>query len=354
MIPSLLALWIFPQIPLLGIFMLGVSLFRLNKAFKKLDLPLLVPEVEVNHIIGKIPAKKHKAGEKSKPLLVVVSLDSWNRANLLTPPDRQHHDRLSYLWWLYWTATITYIFARFFGTLTYLFFGESLFSVMNPQSSSFLIIDWSIISAITLVAILILLLSRKATNNAKNSPAAFEKASFIAIIDAFTKLSRKQLDKDVWLMAIGGFSSGDYHLLELVQSYYNLLNDSTILVIEPIWGEPVCWGSTDKLITRETTDYSLRLAVKNGSPDISSGVEVTRTLSSYFQSVGLQSIPIVSKAGSRNEEIGTPKETSELVYDKVISQVSSLIQSLAVSKGIEKIKESKKQKDDLSKTMIGD
>ncbi|MCG3219429.1 MAG: hypothetical protein KAR35_10505, partial [Candidatus Heimdallarchaeota archaeon] len=115
-------------------------------------------------------------------------------------------------------------------------------------------------------------------------------------------------------------------------SYYNLLLESTILVIEPIWDEPICWGSTDKLVTREATDYSLRLAVKNSSSDISSGVETTRTLSSFFQIMGLQSIPIVSKAESRNNVIGTPNETIELVNDKAISQVSSLIQSLATSK----------------------
>ncbi|MCG3218993.1 MAG: hypothetical protein KAR35_08305, partial [Candidatus Heimdallarchaeota archaeon] len=183
MIPCLLALWIFPQIPLLGVFMLIVSLFRLNKAFKKLDLPLLVPQTEVNHIVGKLQAKKEQRGEKLNPLVVVVSLDSWNRANLLTPADRQHHNYLSYLWWVYWTASITYILARFFGTLTYLVFGESLYSIMNPQSSSFVVIDWSIVGAISLLALIFLFLSRKATNNAKNSPAAYEKASLLAVID---------------------------------------------------------------------------------------------------------------------------------------------------------------------------
>jgi hypothetical protein len=204
------------------------------------------------------------------------------------------------------------------------------------------VINWSIISAISLLAVTILVLSKRATNNAKNSPAVYEKAPLIAIIDAFTKLSRKQLDKDIWFLGLGGFSNGDYHLIELTQSYYNLLKESTILVIEPIWDEPLCWGSSDKLVAREPTDYSLRLAVKDNS-DISSGVEVTRTLSSFFQSIGFQSIPIVSRAESPRKEIGTPNETIELVNDKVISQVSSLIQSLATSKISKKISKQHKK-----------
>jgi hypothetical protein len=193
------------------------------------------------------------------------------------------------------------------------------------------VIDWSIIGAISFLALIILLLSRRATNNAKNSPAAYEKASLIAVIDAFTKLSRKQLEKDIWLLAIGGFSSGNYHLVELTQSYFNLLKGSSILVIGPIWNEPICWGSSDKLVTREPTDYSLRLAVKTSSKN-STGIEVTKTLSSFFQAMDLQSIPIVSKAESRMKEIGTPNENEKLVNEKAISQVSSLIQSLATSK----------------------
>ena len=74
------------------------------------------------------------------------------------------------------------------------------------------------------------------------------------------------------------------------------------------------------------------MAVKNNSPDISSGVEVTRSLSSFFQGMGLRSIPIVSKAESKRKEIGTINETIELVSEKAISQVSSLIQSFATSK----------------------
>ena len=71
--------------------------------------------------------------------------------------------------------------------------------------------------------------------------------------------------------------------------------------------------------------------MKNSS-DISSGVEVTRTLGSYFHKLGYQTVPIVSKAVSKRKEIGTADETIELVNDKVISQVSALIQSLAISK----------------------